>query len=144
MLVGHSQGGILAAALVSDPAFRAGNRVTHVVTSGAPVGLFPVPASTRVLSIEHADDPVSRLDLTPNPSGQSWTTLVAPRGGQGAPMDLGRHRLSNYVQTVRAAEGAPPGAVPGLDAWQVSAGEVLGREVRSVRDHVIERGGATT
>ncbi|GAA4400586.1 hypothetical protein GCM10023153_28200 [Ornithinibacter aureus] len=144
MLVGHSQGGILAAALVSDPAFRAGNRVTHVVTSGAPVGLFPVPASTRVLSIEHADDPVSRLDLTPNPSGQSWTTLVAPRGGQGAPMDLGRHRLSSYVQTVRAAEGAPRGAVPGLDAWQVSAGEVLGREVRSVRDHVIERGGATT
>lgn len=143
MLVGHSQGGILAAALASDPAFRAGNRVTHVVTSGAPVALFPVPSTVKVLSIEHADDPVPGLDLTPNPGGRSWTTVVAPRAREGAPLDVHRHLLARYVQTARAAEGAPRGAVPGLDAWQVGAGDVLGRQVRSVRDHVIERGGAT-
>lgn len=143
MLVGHSQGGILAAALASDPAFRTGNRVTHVVTSGAPVALFPVPPTVKVLSIEHADDPVPGLDLTPNPGGQSWTTIVAPGDGRGAPLDPDRHRLSTYVQTVRAAEGAPRGAVPGLDVWQVGAGDVLGRQVRSVHDHVIERAGAT-
>lgn len=143
MLVGHSQGGILAAALASDPTFRAGNRVTHVVTSGAPVALFPVPQTVKVLSIEHADDPVPGLDLTPNPGGRSWTTIVAPRAGEGAPLDVDRHLLARYVQTARAAEGAPRGAVPGLDAWQVGAGDVLGRQVRSVRDHVIERGGAT-
>ena len=44
VLVGHSQGGILAAALASDAGFTARHRVTHVVTSGSPVGLFPVPA----------------------------------------------------------------------------------------------------
>lgn len=138
LLVGHSQGGILAAALASDPAFRGSNRVTHVVTSGAPVGLFPVPSTTRVLSIEHADDPVPRLDLTPNPAGQSWTTVVAPAGT--LPVDVDRHRLGTYVETVRVAEGAPRGTVAGLDAWQASAGAFLGAPVRSVSEVVVGRG----
>ncbi|HWS57825.1 MAG TPA: hypothetical protein VN257_04740 [Actinotalea sp.] len=137
MLLGHSQGGILAAALASDPAFRAGNRVTHVVTSGAPVALFPVPPTTRVLSIEHADDPVPRLDLTPNPAGPSWTTVVAP--APGLPVDVDRHRLAAYVQTVRVAEGAPRGTVAGLDAWQATAGAFLGAPVRSVSEVVVAR-----
>ena len=41
LLVGHSQGGILAAALASDAHFTRRHRVTHVVTTGSPVGLFP-------------------------------------------------------------------------------------------------------
>jgi PGAP1-like protein len=138
LLVGHSQGGILAAALASDPAFRRSNRVTHVVTSGSPVGLFPVPSSTRVLSVEHADDPVPRLDLTPNPAGDSWTTIVAPT--RSLPVDVNRHRLGAYVQTVRVAEGAPRGTVGGLDAWQASAGTYLGAPVRSVSEVVVARG----
>jgi hypothetical protein len=138
LLVGHSQGGILAAALASDPAFRRSNRVTHVVTSGSPVGLFPVPSSTRVLSVEHADDPVPRLDLTPNPAGDSWTTIVAPT--RSLPVDVNRHRLGAYVQTVRVAEGAPRGTVAGLDAWQASAGTYLGAPVRSVSEVVVARG----
>jgi hypothetical protein len=108
------------------------------VTSGAPVGLFPVPATTRVLSIEHADDPVPRLDLSPNPASQSWTTVLAPAGT--SPMDVDRHRLDAYVQTVRVIEGAPHGTVPGLDAWQASAGAFVGVPVRSVSEVVVERG----
>ena len=77
LLVGHSQGGIHAAALATDPAFTAAHRVTHVVTTGAPVGAFPVPGSIRVLSVEHADDPVPTLDLTPNPGG---LVLADPAG----------------------------------------------------------------
>ena len=38
-LVGHSQGGILAAALASDTSFTTRHRITHVLTSGAPVAL---------------------------------------------------------------------------------------------------------
>lgn len=138
LLVGHSQGGILAAALASDPAFRRSNRVTHVVTSGSPVGLFPVPSTTRVLSVEHADDPVPRLDLTPNPADASWLTIVAPAGTR--PLDLARHRLSAYVDTVRVVEGSPRGTVAGLDAWQASAGAFLGAPVRTVSEVVVERG----
>jgi hypothetical protein len=75
LLVGHSQGGILAAALACDPGFRQGNAVTHLVTTGAPVGLLPVPPATRVLSVERGDDPVPRLDLSPNPESSSWVTV---------------------------------------------------------------------
>jgi PGAP1-like protein len=137
LLVGHSQGGILAAALASDPAFRREHRVTHIVTSGSPVALFPVPASTRVLSVEHGDDPVPWLDLTPNPAGASWLTVRAPAAG---PVDVSRHGLAGYVETLRTLEGAPRGTVSGLDAWQASAGAFLGAPVRSVSEVVVERG----
>ena len=138
VLVGHSQGGILAAALASDPGFTGRHRVTHVVTSGSPVALFPVPPTTRVLSVEHGDDPVPRLDLTPNPDRSSWVTVRTPR--DGVAVDVGRHRLDGYVATLRVAEGAPRGTVGGLDAWQASAGGVLGRPVRSVSELQVERG----
>ena len=111
VLVGHSQGGILAAALASDPGFTARHRVTHVVTSGSPVGLFPVPATTRVLSVERGDDPVPRLDLAPNPDRSSWVTVRTT--GDGPPVDVRSHRLEGYVATLRVAEGAPRGTVAG-------------------------------
>ncbi len=138
VLVGHSQGGILAAALASDAGFTARHRVTHVVTTGSPVGLFPVPDTTRVLSVERGDDPVPRLDLAPNPDRSSWVTVRT--AGDGAPVDVRSHRLEGYVDLVRAAEGAPRGTVEGLDAWQASAGGVLGRPVRSVSELRVERG----
>jgi hypothetical protein len=138
LLVGHSQGGILAAALASDPAFTRRHRVTHVVTSGSPVGLFPVPSTTRVLSVERGDDPVPRLDLTPNPARPSWVTVRTP--WDGVPVDVRTHRLEGYVDVLRVAEAAPRGTVAGLDAWQASAGEVLGRPVRSVSELRVERG----
>ena len=138
LLVGHSQGGILAAALASDPGFAARHHVTHLVTTGAPVGLFPVPGTTRVLSVERGADPVPRLDLSPNPDRSSWVTVRTP--GEGPPVDVRAHRLEGYVDLVRVAEGAPRGTVDGLDAWQASAGAVLGRPVRSVSELRVERG----
>ena len=140
LLVGHSQGGILAAALASDPGFTSRNRVSHVVTTGSPVALFPVDPSARVLSVERGDDPVPRLDLSPNPDRPSWVTVRTT--GVGPPVDLRSHRLEGYVATLRAAEAAAPGTVHGLDAWEASAGGVLGRPVRSVSELVIERSGA--
>ncbi len=138
VLVGHSQGGILAAALASDAGFAARHRVTHIVTSGSPVALFPVPSTTRVLAVERGDDPVPRLDLTPNPDRSSWVTVRTQ--GEGPPVDVRSHGLAGYVGTLRAAEGAPRGTVAGLDGWQASAAGVLGRPVRSVSELRVERG----
>jgi hypothetical protein len=137
VLVGHSQGGILAAALAGDAGFTARHRVTHVVTSGSPVGLFPVPATTRVLSVERADDPVPRLDLTPNPDRPSWVTVRAP--GDNPPVDVRSHRLGGYVSTLRVAESAPRGTVAGLDAWRATAGAFLGAPVVDVTEVVVRR-----
>jgi hypothetical protein len=57
----------------------------------------------------------------------------------GPPVDVRAHRLEGYVSTLRVAEAAPRGTIDGLDAWQASAGGVLGRPVRSVSEVVIER-----
>lgn len=140
VLVGHSQGGLHAASLAADDGFRREHRVTHVLTTGAPVGLVPVPDDVRVLSVEHADDPVPTLDLAPNPARPSRLTL---RVGDGPPVDVARHRLDGYERTVRAAAGAPLGTVPGLRAWEASAGSVLGRPVLGVSEVVVTRAART-
>ncbi|MFQ6172317.1 hypothetical protein ACK8HX_11980 [Oryzobacter sp. R7] len=140
LLVGHSQGGILAAALAGDAGFARRHRVTHVVTSGAPVGLFPVPPSVRVLSVQHADDPVHRLDLTPNPAGASWVTVEAPPSGR-APLDPRRHALEAHVRTLRAVEEAPRGTLPQVEDWRAGAGSFVGVAVLSVSEIVVERPG---
>jgi pimeloyl-ACP methyl ester carboxylesterase len=137
LLVGHSQGGILAAALACGPDVLNGHRVTHVLTTGAPVGLFPVPESVRVLSVEHADDPVPALDLTPNPSTPSWVTL---RSGDGPPVVLRRHALDEYVRTMRGTVGGAAGADPATAAWEDSAEAFLGLPVRAVTEVVVTRG----
>ncbi len=85
MLVGHSQGGILAASLASDPAFRARQRVTDVVAFGAPVSRFPVPPGVRVLSVEHRQDPVPRLDGGRSPDRAGWTTVERDLAGPARP-----------------------------------------------------------
>lgn len=138
LLVGHSQGGIHAAALASDPGFSARHRVTHVLTSGAPVALFPLPSTVEVLSVEHAEDPVPALDLTPNPEGAGWHTV---RAGTGPPVDVRRHLLDDYVVTTRAAEDAPRGAMPEVTAWAVSARAFFHGPVRSVTESTVERRG---
>ncbi|MGL4744978.1 MAG: hypothetical protein ACRCXL_11400, partial [Dermatophilaceae bacterium] len=143
LLAGHHQGGILAAALASDPRFTERNRVTHVVTTGAPVGLFPVPERVQVLSVEHADDPVPAGDLTPNPPRPGWLTL---RVGSDdvASLDVARHDREAYRETLAAASEAPRGTMSGLSGWEASAGDFVGREVRSVTEVVVSRPGSAT
>jgi pimeloyl-ACP methyl ester carboxylesterase len=73
MVSGHSQGGIAAMALACNPGPY---NITNVVTTGAPVSQFNPPPHVQVLSIEHAQDPVPRLDGQPNPDRANWTTIT--------------------------------------------------------------------
>lgn len=99
MLVGHSLGGIVAAGLAADPAFRARFTVTDVVTTGSPVALADVPRSVRTLSLEHTDDVIPKLDLAGNPQRAGWVTLrTAAPAGSGSP-----HDCTAYAQTMRSA-----------------------------------------
>jgi len=99
VIVGHSQGGIVAAALASDPAFTRGRRVTNVITAGSPVDAFPVPDSTAVLSLQHATDAVPMLDVSPPPDRRNWTSVSA-----AAPPGVFAHALSGYGATAGRAE----------------------------------------
>lgn len=100
VLAGHSQGGIVAAALASDPAFTRRHRVSHVVTAGAPIDDFPIPDATQVLSLQHDTDPVHAFDVSPPPDRRSWTTVEARAPiGVRAHLAVGAHALSAYLAT---------------------------------------------
>ncbi len=159
MLVGHSLGGIAAAGLASSPRFIAAHPVTHVVTMGSPVGRMPVPAGIEVLSLEHAQDAVPRLDGQPNPDRATWVTVsrdlreVDPgRGGaamggvdEGVVETRGLDRASQahdsrlYVDTAALVDDSVDPSVVGWRATGASffAGDDHGEPV--VRDFAIER-----
>jgi len=76
MLVGHSQGGMVAMRAADELVTSGAFRVTNVVTAGAPVADIPVPPSVQVLSLENAHDIVPHLDGHPNPDLPNRTTVT--------------------------------------------------------------------
>ena len=75
MLVGHSQGGMVAARAANDFVTSGSYNVTHVVTAGSPVGRMPIPDGVQVLSLENNGDIVPHLDASENPSSDNRTTV---------------------------------------------------------------------
>ncbi|MCH4849590.1 alpha/beta hydrolase [Bifidobacterium pseudolongum] len=72
-LIGHSQGGIVAAALASDYADT--YRIEHVVTAGSPIANHPISSNTWVTSVEMDDELVAALDGASNPANDHWVTI---------------------------------------------------------------------
>jgi hypothetical protein len=105
MLVGHSQGGLIAAELAADPTVRREFTVSHVLTTGSPVASIAIPDDVQVLSIEHINDLVPRLDGPANRDRPNWVTVSAPapigeltpNPAQSEP--LVAHRLELYQRT---------------------------------------------
>lgn len=72
-LIGHSQGGIVAAQIAADRADEF--NIRHVVTAGSPVANHPIPEKTWVTSIEMNDELVAALDGAQNPQTEHWLTV---------------------------------------------------------------------
>lgn len=86
-LIGHSQGGIVAATIASD--WADDYDIQHVVTAGSPVANHPIPSKTWVTSIEVDDELVAATDGAPNPATPNWLTVrgtssLAPSTGGAA------------------------------------------------------------
>jgi hypothetical protein len=75
MLAGFSQGGITAASLAANPVTRAKFNITAVVTAGSPIADFAIPSRVQVLSLEHSQDAVPRLDTKANPDRPNWVSV---------------------------------------------------------------------
>lgn len=85
-MIGHSQGGIVAAAIASDESERF--NIQHIVTAGSPVANHPIPEHTWVTSIEIEDELVAALDGAENPATDHWLTVrgtLQPAAGPGTP-----------------------------------------------------------
>lgn len=141
LLSGHSLGGIVAAGLASSPAFATQHRVTHVVTMGSPVARMPVPRDVQVLSLEHHQDPVPRLEGRLNPDRRSWVTVTRDLRGDSdhVATGTGAHATEEYVETAAAVDSSSD---PSIRDWRQGSRQFFqprpgGSPV--VRDYRIER-----
>lgn len=103
MLVGHSQGGMQAAALAADPTFP--YQVTHVVTAGSPVATSGIPDDVTVVSLENTGDVVPLLDGENNPGTANHITVTADlhSGSFGAAPGQ-NHSMSTYETMANAVD----------------------------------------
>lgn len=77
MLVGHSEGGMVAVNLARAACHTGAFHVTHIVTAGAPLGAIAgeLPSRVRVLALENRGDLVPALDAIRNPDRVNVTTV---------------------------------------------------------------------
>ncbi|MGN6274015.1 MAG: hypothetical protein ACTHMQ_13110 [Protaetiibacter sp.] len=94
MLVGWSQGGIVAGAIASDR--NSGFNVRALAVAGSPIDHMAIPDDVSVLAFQHDGDHVPRLDGTRPIDRGNWKTVQVPAGGEGYPHDSGK-----YADTAR-------------------------------------------
>lgn len=122
MLVGFSQGGILAGTLA---AYNDDYNWSAVVACGAPIDHMPIPDSTKVVSVQHDGDIVPRLDtiVTVGTQGYAqqspnWTTI---QGTSPSYEDLGFagiHNAAAYSNTLsERIDDIPTDTVVELDRF---------------------------
>jgi hypothetical protein len=99
ILVGHSQGGLVAAQLAASGNYT----VSDVVTVGAPLHQVEIPKEINVVAVEHSEDVIPSLSGVAAPAAVATHMTVtrslfahsaAPRGEL-----LPAHNLSRYVET---------------------------------------------
>lgn len=98
LLVGHSQGGMVAANIST--------RFTgsKVLTFGSPLGQLTGKLDAPTLSVEHARDPVPKLDSQPNAPAANWVTVRRELAGLDP---VGQHEMAGYLSTAMAIDEEP-------------------------------------
>jgi pimeloyl-ACP methyl ester carboxylesterase len=95
LLVGHSQGGMVAANISTR---FAGSKV---LTFGAPLGQLTDRIKAPTLSVEHNRDPVPKLDARPNPLAANWVTVRQEIEGVDP---ITQHEMTGYQATAKAID----------------------------------------
>lgn len=98
LLVGHSQGGMVAANISTR---FAGSKV---LTFGAPLGQLNGKISAPTLSVEHERDPVPKIDSRPNPLATNWVTARQELAGIDP---VAQHEMAGYLKTAQAIDEQP-------------------------------------
>jgi hypothetical protein len=99
LLVGHSQGGMVAANLSTR--FVG----SSVLTFGAPLSSLNGNSSVQGLAVEHERDPVPKLDAQPNPIKANWVTVRQEIEGNNP---ISQHEMKGYLATAKAIDEVQP------------------------------------
>ena len=135
MLVGHSQGGMVAVNAARDAATH-GFTVTHVVTAGSPIGITvgAVPKDIQVLALENRRDAVPHLDGRDNPDAMNVTTVGFDTGPGSVSSEHGVG--SSYVPGAQRVDASDDPAIRAFLAG--SAGFLTATDVQT-RTYVVTR-----
>jgi hypothetical protein len=134
MLVGHSQGGMVAARAAHDFVAAGEFNVTHVVTAGSPVGRMPIPDGVQVLSLENSGDIVPHLDAADNPASDNRTTVTFDNqsGTVG-----GNHAIRhNYADAAHQLDASTD---PSVQRFRDSTGAFTGGVTVETHQYKVER-----
>ena len=101
ILVGYSQGGMLASQLAEGSP-----NVVGLITIGAPIANSNLPADLPTLSIEHSNDIVPALAGATNPMTENWATA-----SRHFEIGLGQsvaaaHEIDAYNETAKLVDGS--------------------------------------
>jgi hypothetical protein len=124
MLVGHSQGGLVALRAAEQYAHDGSFNVTHVVTAGSPTARMRVPASVSVLALENRYDVVPQLDGRPPRDEHNRVTVMLDVQTH----DIGANHglMSTYLPGARRVDGVSSTSLAdwraGADAFLVPTG----------------------
>ncbi|MFB7798174.1 hypothetical protein [Isoptericola sp. NPDC056134] len=126
VLVGHSLGGIAAAALAASSAFRANHPVGGVVTAGAPTASFALPAGVPVLHVENEESLVENVDGRSREEGPATADRVTvgrrlldstdPADVAAAGSISLAHAMPTHLRTLAAARRSGNVQVAGVTA----------------------------
>ena len=106
LMIGHSEGGMVAVNAARRAAASGGFRIRHVVTAGAPLGLIAgnLPSGVNVLALENDGDVVPHLDGADNPDRLNVTTVTTHRGHGGV---IANHGLDEtYLAAARDVDAS--------------------------------------
>jgi len=109
LLVGHSQGGIVAGNLASRQGYQShdakargtGYQVAGLVTIGSPIGQLADLVRVPTLSIEHTNDVVPKFDNRQNPLQSNWVTATREVKAEGL---TGPHEIARYRETAELVD----------------------------------------
>ena len=98
LLVGHSQGGMVAANISTRFAG------SSVLTFGSPLGQLTGKLLAPTMSVEHERDPVPKLDSRPNPLATNWVTVRHALAGADP---IAQHEMAGYLGTALSIDDQP-------------------------------------
>lgn len=105
-LIGHSQGGAVAAQLGANPALAKKYNIKSVVTLGSNTGNFRPASGVHMVSLENSADIVPRLDGRTNPNVPNLTTVRTYKNYHSVG---GNHAKELYGQVAKAWEDSGDG-----------------------------------
>lgn len=121
LICGHSQGGMVAVALASAPAEKAGINVDAVLTLGSPTRRLRLREDVVAVAVEHDQDIIPSLDATPRFDSDQRVTVQRKLNPPRLNPLFYAHSSSTYTETVRRLERRNAVAPWGRESQAVAA-----------------------